>query len=259
MDLSFRRLKSLGHDPRIYYIDCSMLVWNSAPSFVEPKSAIVSEGMGTGKTCICLALILTTRHHLAEIDRDREHANSFHLSSIRSGRHENFPWAQEANSKDINESSITRFSETAASPSAIHPVPSLHDLTLDILFCSRHPRQLEKQSDDYHIPTNQDQDLPYIWEIPPSKGREATRSYARQRKKVYISAATLVIVPDILVAQWVAEIQKHVKEGFLDYVKLDKHDPMPDAARLCRLDLVLLSESKVRSEAEGAKGWMTGE
>jgi hypothetical protein len=124
-------------------------------------------------------------------------------------------------------------------------VPSLFSLTLDLLHCSQHVKQ---QSLDPRLHVSSDADLPYLWEIPPNKGRDGTRSESLQPKKVYISAATLVIVPDILVAQWLAEIAKHVKEDALEYIKIEKGDDVPDERELCKLDLVLICESKIRSE-----------
>lgn len=124
-------------------------------------------------------------------------------------------------------------------------VPCLFDLTLDVLHCSQHAKQLAL---DPRLHVSSDADLPYCWEIPPLKGRGDTRSESLERKQVFISAATLIIVPDILVAQWLAEIGKHVKEDALDYIKVEKGDNMPDERELCKLDLVLVSEGKVRAE-----------
>ena len=259
VDLSYRMLKSIECILRPYYIDSSMLVWNSAPTYPEPKSAIISEGMGTGKTCICLALILTSRQQLAKIDHESEGIGPSHMSTVRTRRHERFPWCQDENGSEAKEyQPVNPWREnTFEARRSKSKIPSLHSLSLDLLFCSRSQRDLAPRMQDQYAPT--DDDLPYVWEIPPTKGREATRSTAQEKKKWYISAATLVIVPDILIAQWLGEIQKHVKEDALDYIKVEKNDKMPGAAQLCQLDLVLVSEGKVRAEAEGVKGWMKGD
>lgn len=68
------------------------------------------------------------------------------------------------------------------------------------------------------------------------------------RQKVFISAATLIIVPDILVAQWLTEISKHVKERAPEYIKVEKDNIVPEAKELAKLDLVLVSETKIRME-----------
>jgi hypothetical protein len=220
--------------------------------------------MGTGKTCICLgkrrtglrsgsrsnsriaALILTTRHQLANIDADN--ATLGIVTSVRTEHSETFPWHHEELLDDLEVHS-RRAGRGAQAATPIEDsrgsVPSLFSLTLDLLHCSQHVKQ---QNLDPRLHVSSDADLPYLWEIPPNKGRDGTRSESLQRKQVYISAATLVIVPDILVAQWLAEIAKHVKEDGLEYIKIEKGDDVPDERELCKLDLVLICESKIRSE-----------
>ena len=190
-----------------------------------------------------IALVLTTRHQLANIDQDNATLGT--VTSVRTARSESFPWHQELPIEHLHPARRASTSvHIAREPENIAP-PSLVDLTLDVLHCSQHVKELSLDP-RMHIPS--EADLPYLWDIPALKGRDDTRSESLQRKKVYISAATLVIVPDILVAQWLAEISKHVKEDALDYIKIEKGDTVPDEQELCRLDLVLICESKVRSE-----------
>ena len=242
IDLSYRPLQALtgaGGIARTYFLDSGHFVWETAPYYLEPRSAIVSEGMGTGKTCICLALILVTRHRLVNVELEDSTIGT--VSSVRTGRQESFPWLEDAGAPPANPYQ----DDVAPGERAARPFPSLQDLTLDLLYCSKHYKQL---SIDPSTHTPSSADLPYIWEEPPSKGRDGTRSVGSTKRKVYLSAATIVIVPDILVAQWLAEIDKHVKEDALEYIKLEKGDVVPNEAELCKLDLVLISEAKIRSE-----------
>jgi hypothetical protein len=251
---------SIDNPPRRYFINSNYLIYFDAPLYIEPKSAIVAEGMGTGKTCICLALVMTTRGTLASIDESKE---TVAISTVRTARHEEFPWAQEEEEDDLDRRITKRrkiyhvpdidrpVGET--SPWHIRAVPTLRDLALDCLASQTHHRTLLEDSTLASSIT--DQDLPYFWEIPSAKGREDTRSSARERRKIYVSAATLVVVPDILVAQWLAEIQKHIKEGALDYIRVDKSEQIPSSSTMCKVDLVLISESKIRAEAGRDREW----
>lgn len=225
-DLTYCRRTSVADWDRTYFTDSNHLVWNTAPTYLEPKSAIVAEGMGTGKTCICLALILVTRHKLAQVAYGK---TSSELSTVRTARYETFPW------------------NVHGSVPPQRP-PTLRELALDALMCNNHHAALSKEPKlaVFGLPLHGD--LPYLWEEPLNKGREDTRSSTNHRRKIYISAATLVIVPDILVAQWLDELAKHVKLGALTYVKVDKNSPIPCASELASLDLVLVSETRVRHE-----------
>lgn len=264
-DLTFRESVSMNDPRRSYFIESTTnLVWNAAPLYVEPKSGIVSEGMGTGKTCICLALVMATKHRLASIDWNNLRPGTSLVSSIRTGRYEAFPWSDvdaspESPSPDNSGSRMLSSADTgqhSESRSSTSTFPSLRDITLDLLASTRHRAVLAPQLAGMH--TLQDSDIPYVWETPAPKGRDDTRSQARESKKVYLSGATLVIVPDILVAQWLGEITKHIKKDALDYVKVEKNEVLPSASDLSKVDLVLISESRIRAEAGKDRDWEPG-
>lgn len=264
IDLSFQAHTSIDASRSRCYIDANQMIWNTAQYYPEPKAAIVSEGMGTGKTCICLALVLAFKHQLANIDEIR--GDSFgRISTRRTARSEAFPWVVNNDAENEEDLAASLLVGGAGNPEdglpgtvggarTLKTVPRLYDLALDLILCSTHFRALRLHERDSFIPTNDD--LPYVWEIPIPKGRDDTRSTSSIRRKVYISATTLIIVPDILVAQWLAELNKHVKEGALDYIKLEKDDFVPPEDELAKLDLVLVSESKIRSEE--SRFWTSG-
>lgn len=56
--------------------------------------------------------------------------------------------------------------------------------------------------------------------------REAKRRLiSTASKKIYLANTTLVVVPPILVSQWKQEIEKHVIEGFLNVLVVEKEIP----------------------------------
>lgn len=216
--------------------------------------------MGTGKTCICLALILVFKYCLVEIDDVIRNDSFGRISSRRTARSEAFPWVRN-DDEDEEESYSTASSRSALnardrnmemmvdSSRTLKKVPTLYDLTLDLLSCSTHFRSLKlHESTSLQSKPATNDDLPYVWEIPKPKQRDDTRSSTLPKRKVYLSSSTLIIVPDILISQWLAEINKHIQEGALDYIKVEKDDLMPSEIELCKLDLILVSESKVRME-----------
>lgn len=232
-DVTYRKRTSVADWDHAYYTDANMLIWSRPPMHLESKSAIVSEGMGTGKTCICLALVLATRHQLAKTE---DTLGSRKLSDVRSSKRELFPWAQDEHS--LRKSRQLR----------LRTVPCLRDMALDALLSNRHREELLYDARFAHLGILQPDDVPYVWEYPPSKGREDTRSVPATPQQIFVSAASLVVVPDILVAQWLAEIAKHVKPGALTYTKIDKGKDIPPPIELAKYDLVLISESRMRSE-----------
>ena len=70
---------------------------------------------------------------------------------------------------------------------------------------------------------------------------------------VYLSAATLVVVPDTLIQQWSTEILKHVHDDILSTIIISKpSQALPSAAELMKTDILLLSHSRfAREDDEG--------
>ena len=67
----------------------------------------------------------------------------------------------------------------------------------------------------------------------PVKGKGGGRRAAAPAvRAVYLSAATLVIVPDTLQRQWQSEILKHCTGDVLRYLYVKNNDQLPDAPEL---------------------------
>jgi hypothetical protein len=54
--------------------------------------------------------------------------------------------------------------------------------------------------------------------------RRAKRSTALSKHKVYLANTTLVVVPQILIKQWMHEISKHVEEGGLRVLEVGREE-----------------------------------
>ena len=61
----------------------------------------------------------------------------------------------------------------------------------------------------------------------------------RVPRKVYLANTTLIVVPQILIEQWMQEIQKHVVEGTLKILRIDRK-ALPSIEELIKYDVSLM-------------------
>lgn len=82
---------------------------------------------------------------------------------------------------------------------------------------------------------------------PPKRLRRQIKEVAPET--IYLSTATLVVVPDTLIQQWTAEILKHVQDNVLNYTIISKPtQPLPSIRELMKMDILLLSHSRFAKE-----------
>lgn len=79
--------------------------------------------------------------------------------------------------------------------------------------------------------------------------RSRRREVLTPSRTVYLSTATLVVVPDTLIQQWSTEILKHVQDDVLSCIIVSKaSQPLPSAEELMKTDILLLSHSRFARE-----------
>ncbi|KAF4996228.1 hypothetical protein FDECE_12529 [Fusarium decemcellulare] len=86
---------------------------------------------------------------------------------------------------------------------------------------------------------------PGYYFLPAPEPRRAGRrpsQHVKPSKKLYLSNASIVVVPPNLVAQWKQEIRKHT-DG-LEVLFVDKNKPLPSAEELLKYDLILFSQTR---------------
>ncbi|KAM0258412.1 hypothetical protein ACHAQJ_003889 [Trichoderma viride] len=182
------------------------------PRYYDAVSGgILAEEMGSGKTVICLALILATMH----------------LPT-------NPPDFYKAGEPPVR-SRIASLADMAASCATRHAVPWRSYFEA---WKARHGYEfthcndiLSRNPGHYFLPSKQ----------PPRIGRRTT-TCLEPPKEVYLSSASIVIVPNNLLAQWKQEIQKHT-EG-LRVLVLGRRDKIPSRDDLLTSDIVLFSQSR---------------
>ncbi|KAK4103048.1 hypothetical protein N658DRAFT_445389 [Parathielavia hyrcaniae] len=176
-----------------------------------PCGGILAEEMGAGKTLICLAVILATRHIPSAAPdplRTNEPATRRRIGSLA----------------DMAAACITRNSVPWRS-----------------VFGALEPGSVEYPLCVAAIHRN-----PGVYSIPPPPRRRATPG--RQSAdppaptQIFLSHCSLVIVPSNLVQQWKQEISKHTVG--LSVFTVDKKQELPPAAELVGYDIILFSSTR---------------
>jgi SNF2-related domain len=223
-------------DPRMYYLNPSTLeVRESAPTYEMPHGGILCEEMGAGKTAICIALIILTRHRLAVPEASPQARPILTEMSLRY-----FPSDAEVDARDA-----------LGIP---HPqtMPSLVEQTLQKLAVDTQRSLLARKDefdDNWAFGGLTEHLKPFYlhYNDPNTRIRMSARGVIKQTcdlpRKVYLSCATLVVCPLSLYEQWKSELYKFCKEGVLRTLFLaDKgHRSMPSARELLKYDVSLES------------------
>lgn len=162
--------------------------------------------MGTGKTLMCLALILSTLHQPTqppphELDLSpivtQNMLDTYPFPSIQAVRDQCMP-------------------ETM---NGFQALPSLSQLCANLLACRDRSADL---AFDNRISTLINQNTFYLKYPPDTSWMRNARATSIRRisKRIYLSNTTLVIVPPILVDQWLQEIEKHTEPGALKVLRV---------------------------------------
>ncbi|CAO3599681.1 unnamed protein product [Absidia cylindrospora] len=217
-------VKLLSVDGTTYYHDQLTGISTLEPLLQKDiQGGIICEDMGTGKTCICLAAVMSTKSILPPLD-DVIFKTDF-LDNYQ---------------KNLK----------AAAPEPFTSLRSLAGVEIMKYNVDWRPYQKLLPSE---MTSAFEQSPPYYEWIPVQYQSTMDRPHRRQIKvttlKIYLSAATLVVVPDNLVAQWSGEIYKHIHDGHLEFIVLEnKNQPIPEPLELVQLDMVLMSQSRFSHE-----------
>lgn len=208
-------------DPRLVrvrddlYIDCAaQKFWRHPAWYACPRGGLLGEEMGTGKTCEMLALILAS---LGQTARNPV----FELESTVRRRETACGLSLRENlAAQINRQNLPyRTEEDLFTPLAIE--------------------YLHKHRQRYEIP-------------PPVRAlRSAVKPDTRPGTEMHITHATLIVVPDTLVAQWRHEIAKHVQEDMvrvLVVASTNRKHLVPPVEELLKYDIVLVSHARFGRE-----------
>ncbi|CEJ85798.1 hypothetical protein VHEMI03919 [[Torrubiella] hemipterigena] len=173
----------------------------------EVRGGILAEEMGSGKTLICLALILAT----------------LESPSVP-------PDLYNPPRKTVRKK-VGSLCDMAAACATRHSVPWKTYFGQNSDFGNRFHTDLFKRN-------------PGCYFVPPPKPRRSLRLSAKVRpsRKMYLSTCSLVIVPNNLLSQWQDEIRKHTTG--LKVLVIKKDDFIPPTESLLEQDIILMSQSR---------------
>ena len=200
-----------AQDGSPWYVDPVVGSILTEPRFYDGVSGgILAEEMGSGKTIICLALILSTKN-LATRPPD------LYKGAGRPRRR------RVASLADMAASCATRNAVSWKS------------------YFSTWSRQLGYEFNRCEEALNRN---PGYYFRPPPKLRRTGRHPVSdlQPTKLFLSRATVVVVPNNLLNQWKQEIAKHTTG--LDVIVFAKNEPFPDILDLLTPDIILFSQSR---------------
>ncbi|KZL64555.1 SNF2 family helicase [Colletotrichum tofieldiae] len=214
-----RLVKGTDQTGAAFYYDLSAGVLLKEPRFYEGvRGGILAEQMGSGKTLICLAVILASRHsgtRTPDLHQGSDVRVRTRIGSLA----------------DMAASTATSRSAAWKSYFNIYePKEVVYSKCIDAI--RRNPGY-------YHVPTR-----------PPRRLRRRGPPTEQPPKKIWHTHASLVIVPNNLVRQWVQEIEKHTvgpdSPAGLKVLQLTGHnEKIPDPKVLSTYDIVLVTNSRL--------------
>ncbi|KAH8926075.1 hypothetical protein BT69DRAFT_1036034 [Atractiella rhizophila] len=274
------KLDGMATNKNGYWLDENLMCHLNPQYFMDSRGGILCDEMGTGKTFISLALIMSTKGSLADITDVQREAPFFPKPVVLSDLSASWGFKEY-----VEERSKVGFEDvTHAQEQSKVRIPSLRHLAAHRLLCSGREtnplegvdkermrgmevsnviKELESNPPYYFLPYVSR--LGYTYNVNPTASISSTRTptptpkvrgqpATPEYRKLYVSKTNLVIVPSNLVVQWKEEIAKHIVEGELKVFVWAKK-ALPSAEELIKYDVVLMSDSKFstlegRSEAE---------
>jgi hypothetical protein len=186
-------------------------------TYEAAKGGICAETMGLGKTLICLGLILATKDISSQIPAE------YSVDTL--------PVRKKTGSL-IN---------IAAANIGRNGTP-----------WKRHFEELSEEGLDYSKCIEAIKRNPGYYFLPAPIPRRSSRNPIElPPRKIYLTTATLVVVPSNLVKQWEQEIKKHtIGLKVLIMKKPKAKEPLPPAEELATYDIILFSKQRFDKEAQ---------
>ena len=248
IDPHYIPLAEAGRPGSTYYLNTREWDIQRHPGWYDlPRGGILCEQMGVGKTLMCLALIVATLRTPTRPPVDSVDASP-PLST------ESFQcWPFAAHNYARSQLGIHRSGQG---------VPSLSALCLDrlrktdtLLKPSVSSSDLDASMDganetlEEHVPPTVAAKLrqPMFYYAYPNEP-SCPRGVKAQRRplptKMWLANTTLVVVPQILMEQWKAEIEKHVQRDTLRALEIGAKEDVPSVQVLLQYDLILIDVAR---------------
>ncbi|KAF1944276.1 hypothetical protein EJ02DRAFT_372068 [Clathrospora elynae] len=204
------------------------------PRYYETnRGGILAETMGLGKTVICLAVILTTKHHSPQIPA------AYHPPPPVRGH-------------------VGTLADMAASTIGRYSIPARAYIEQS---------EANEAGDMTNLKDALDRNIPF-YEIPHELPRMNRNTRLPPPRQLVISSATIIVVPRNLLHQWQSEIQKHVLKGGLKILVVDSvpkrgkktvphaddtmefRSELPASTELMKFDVILFTRNRFELEIQ---------
>ncbi|KAM0746581.1 hypothetical protein T439DRAFT_329684 [Meredithblackwellia eburnea MCA 4105] len=275
---SYSRIQSTIDHSLEFFISVEGKVYLEPPTVLEPRGGLLAEEMGTGKTLICLSLVLATFRSMPNVSSVCCHLDGSpsHAPVLMTAVAEDFPfqpfcgtqerlrprialplqgYEMSAHEQDEYNREIA-FQAVQDAQRETKPLPSLRSLMIHYV----KTRSIDYDEDDdprlQGCLSDLSSNIPFYYVFPSSQQLDSRegRKGSLKPMKVLVSRATLAVVPTDLVSQWKDQLQTHVKESRLRVLVLrTSKDVFPPAAHLVNFDLIILSVARFTDAADDLK------
>ncbi|KAK8854687.1 hypothetical protein IAR55_003426 [Kwoniella newhampshirensis] len=213
----------------VYYVNLSNWDIQRHPGWYDlPRGGILCEQMGTGKTLMCLALIVSSLHQPTvppptDID----------ISPTTTDVAERtYPFSSHSDLRAL--SGFPRHAAQLVFPSLVELCANklaIHDPSaINSPYLPTYTKHLLNRRTFYCT-------FPLDDECMRASKR---RTMEQTVRKMYLAKATLVVVPAILIEQWKDEIGKHLEEGTIKVLEVGK-EGLPPIEQLLEYDVILMA------------------
>ncbi|KAI8982894.1 P-loop containing nucleoside triphosphate hydrolase protein [Trametes punicea] len=239
-----------GINGKLFFLQpATMEILSERPRVSAIPGGILCEELGTGKTIMILSLVLATFDTLASPEEQwYEERPPLTPLALRNFRTPSVMFA-----RDKLAGRRKRFAESSQCfPSLVEII--LHKCRVAPEGTGLREPEAEEILERHRLWKPYTANVPfYLQSQPPSEalsGRRARQQESLGPRVMYLTSATLIIVPDNLRRQWANEILKHCTDLLRVYLVDDKQE-LPDAPILATdFDIILMSQSRFSQESK---------
>lgn len=230
VDPSYSRFLSATNEP--YYVNLtSMDITRSPRHFSLSRGGILCEQMGVGKTLMCLVLVLVSRHQHTSQPEGWDVTGLLNDDELR-----NYSTASMAAMRAAvglgDDDALDEWSEEE-----LRGTPPLASMCADIV-SKLYPGAAREEDVSPSVSDLLDRPLFFFRFPPPVRlPRSAKLVQHIPAEKLLVASATLVVVPPILVPQWLAEAEKHLLSGALRIKVIEEQPDLPPIEELIKYDV----------------------
>ncbi|OBZ69321.1 hypothetical protein A0H81_10948 [Grifola frondosa] len=248
-------IEIFGINGTVFFLQpATMEILREAPQMVPTRGGILCEELGTGKTVMMLALILATLDQLPAPEEsfidERPVMTPLSFRHFRTGaslaaEHQ----LARGRRKSKREKDRESYRVSADFPSLVEIILHYCRTMPDGLDLRGYQERLEQRNLWSPLMAN----VPYYlhYKEVPNDRRSQRHQEHPGPKTMYLSAATLVVVPDNLLTQWTNEINKHCLDVLRVLVLNDAKQELMDAPVLASsFDIILMTHSRFGREEQ---------